>query len=222
MTEPLLELRGVCVRRAGRPVLADLDLRLEAGERLCLTGPIGVGKSTLLLALLGFVPHHAGQLQIFGRVRECEADFVPLRGEIGLMFQEPADQLFGPSVEDDVAFGPLNRGLTRQRAHAVARETLGQLDLLALAERPVHALSGGQQRLVALAGLLAMRPRLLLLDEPSNGLDAGAVERLLQALRATGLPMLVASHDRDLCARLGTREQVLEGAAVAPWPQAQR
>ncbi|MCQ4327107.1 cobalt ABC transporter ATP-binding protein [Stutzerimonas stutzeri] len=201
----LIETRGLRLARSADRLLSPPDFSLEAGERLCLLGASGRGKTSLLHALLGFVPVHEGSLQVFGRERRSEADFIPLRGPLGLLFQDPADQLFGPTALEDVAFGPLNQGLEHRAAHALALETLTALGLERLAERPVQQLSGGEQRLVALAGVLAMKPRMLLLDEPSSGLDENACARLLACLLETGLPMLVASHDQELVHRLGTR-----------------
>ena len=201
----LIEASGLRLARGPQRQLALPDFALHEGERLCLVGPSGRGKTSLLHALLGFVPMQSGSLQVFGRARCREADFVPLRGPLGLLFQDPVDQLFGPTVADDVAFGPRNMGQDRAQAGQLALRTLAALQLEHLAERPVQQLSGGEQRLVALAGVLAMSPRVLLLDEPSNGLDEASCERLFACLLDTGLPMLIASHDQTLVQRLGTR-----------------
>lgn len=201
----LIEASGLRLARGPQRQLVLPDFALHEGERLCLVGPSGRGKTSLLHALLGFVPLQSGSLQVFGRARSREADFVPLRGPLGLLFQDPVDQLFGPTVADDVAFGPRNMGQDRAQAGQLALRTLAALQLEHLAERPVQQLSGGEQRLVALAGVLAMSPRVLLLDEPSNGLDEASCERLFACLLDTGLPMLIASHDQTLVQRLGTR-----------------
>ena len=201
----LIEASGLRLARGPQRQLALPDFALYEGERLCLVGPSGRGKTSLLHALLGFVPLQSGSLQVFGRARSREADFVPLRGPLGLLFQDPVDQLFGPTVADDVAFGPRNMGQDRAQAGQLALRTLAALQLEHLAERPVQQLSGGEQRLVALAGVLAMSPRVLLLDEPSNGLDEASCERLFACLLDIGLPMLIASHDQTLVQRLGSR-----------------
>lgn len=209
----LIDARGLRLARGKRTVVDALDLQLHAGERLFVLGPSGAGKTTLLHALLGFVPLAGGSLSIFGQPRRRERDFVPLRGPLGLLFQDAGDQLFGPTVVEDVAFGPLNLGAGTAEAAATAADTLARLGIAHLAERPVQALSGGEQRLAALAGVLAMRPRLLLLDEPTTGLDAAATDRLLTVLAATGLPMLVASHDPVCIAALATRRLELPASA---------
>ena len=208
----LIEAYGLHIVRAGRNVCEGLDLVLHGGERLALTGPTGSGKSSLLHALLGFVPIAAGRITLLGQVCTREADFADRRGPIGLVFQDPGDQLIGPTVLEDVAFGPRNQGLSRADAQRRAMETLTTLGLGALGDRPVHHLSGGQQRQVCLAGVLAMRPRVLLLDEPTVGLDDASRQHLLDAVLATGLPLIVATHDRVCVERLASREQPLHPA----------
>lgn len=213
--DALIDGRGLRLVRGGRELLGGLDLHLTQGERLFVLGPSGAGKTTLLHALLGFVPFAAGSLSVFGQARSRERDFAPLRGPLGLLFQDAGDQLFGPTVAEDVAFGPLNLGASASDAAAIAATQLDRLGIARLADRPVQALSGGEQRLAALAGVLAMRPRVLLLDEPTNGLDAGATERLLAALAETGLSMIVASHDPVCVAALASRRIELRGATHA-------
>jgi len=210
----LAAVRRLTVERAGRRVLDGVDFTLAAGERLLIDGASGAGKSTLLLALLGFLPRSGGCIELLGRACAVERDFAALRGPVGLLFQDPDDQLLGPTLVEDVEFGPLNLGLNPRAAHAAARDALCRLGIDALAERPVHELSGGQKRLAAVAGVLAMRPRVLLLDEPTAGLDEDAAMRLLATLADTGLPMIVASHD-PLCRRqLATRALVLRDGAL--------
>ncbi|PKO50148.1 MAG: cobalt ABC transporter ATP-binding protein, partial [Betaproteobacteria bacterium HGW-Betaproteobacteria-21] len=189
---PLIAARGLGVQRHGRPVLCDVDLILHPEERLFVLGPCGAGKSTLLLTLLGFVPASAGTIHVFNRPCRCEADFAPLRGPLGLLFQDSNDQLFGPTVIEDAAFGPLNQGLSAAAARERAWEALQQVGIGGLAERPVHELSGGEQRLAALSGVLAMQPTVLLLDEPTASLDSDSAARVTAVLAASGLPMVVA------------------------------
>jgi len=209
VTDPLIEAIGLRIVRAGRVVLDGVDLALAPGERLFVTGASGAGKTTLLHALLGFVPCQAGTLTILAQPCRGEADFARLRGPLGLLFQDPADQLFGPTVAEDVAFGPLNLGASKASARQTAIEQLRRLDLEHLAGRPVHQLSGGEQRRVALAGVLAMAPRVLLLDEPTTGLDEAARDGLIELLDRTGLPMIVATHDAACIQALATRCQSL-------------
>jgi cobalt/nickel transport system ATP-binding protein len=214
----LLEARGLTVRRGERTVLLAVDLELAPGERVFIDGASGAGKSTLLHALLGLVVPAGGSLRLLGRPCVSERDFAAVRGQLGLLFQDPDDQLLGPTVFEDAEFGPLNLGLTPVQAHAAAHRALVQVGIEHLAARPVHELSGGEKRLAALAGVLAMQPRALLLDEPTTGLDTAAATRLLDVLAATGLPMLVATHDAACVARLATRVLALADGRLAARP----
>ncbi|MDG2916290.1 energy-coupling factor ABC transporter ATP-binding protein [Bisgaard Taxon 10/6] len=191
----MLSVNHLSVRRGNQWVIRDLSFRLEGIRRLFLQGEIGTGKSTLLQALLGFIPAQQGEIRLFGALCQTEKDFRPFRGRVGFCFQNPDDQLFGPTVLDDVAFGPLNQGLSKPEAYAVARRQLEKLGMDYLKDRSVNVLSGGEKNFVALAGVLAMRPEMLLLDEPTNGLDSKNIEKLTALLRDLNLPMLIASHD---------------------------
>lgn len=210
----LLRLQRLSVRRAERQVLNAIDLDLREGERVALRGGIGVGKSTLLLTTLGLLPRESGTIELLGQPCDQEADFAALRGPVGLLFQDPDDQLIGPTVLEDVEFGPLNLGWDSRRAHAAADEALERVGLMDLADRPVHELSGGEKRLVALAGLLAMSPTLLLLDEPTVSLDEPAANQILHILRDSGLAMLIATHDPRCLDALATRSVVLENGRL--------
>ncbi len=186
--EGLLELREVSFRHWDRPVLAGASLRIEAGERVALIGPNGAGKSTLLHLLVGLIQPSAGGVWAFGRERSRESDFHEVRARAGLLFQDSEDQLFCPTVLEDLAFGPLNLGRSRQQAREDALRVLDRLGLGGYEARVPHRLSAGEKRLVALGTVLAMDPEVLLLDEPTNGLDAATAERL------TGL----GDHGQDL------------------------
>lgn len=206
MTSPLIDLRDVCFAYdASRSVLKDLSFTLEEGERVALIGPNGCGKTTLLQLVVGLVRPSAGRVTILGTDRTTEADFRDVRRHVGLLFQDSDDQLFCPTVFEDVAFGPTNLGHSHRDVHAIVRETLETLGLTHLENRITYKLSYGQKRMVALATILAMRPRLLLLDEPTTGLDAEHEERLVDIL--TGLPqeMVVVSHNEPFLERLVTR-----------------
>lgn len=191
-------------------MLNAIDLELREGERIALRGGIGVGKSTLLLTALGLLPRESGTIELLGKPCRKEAEFAALRGPIGLLFQDPDDQLIGPTVLEDVEFGPLNLGWDSGRAHSAADDALERVGLIELADRPVHELSGGEKRLVALAGLLAMSPKLLLLDEPTVSLDDAATGQILRILCESGLAMLIATHDSRCIETLATRSVVLE------------
>jgi cobalt/nickel transport system ATP-binding protein len=212
----VIEVAGLAVERAGRSVLAGIDFHLDEGERLLIDGASGAGKSTLLHALLGFVERRGGRINLLGQPCGSEREFAALRGSVGLLFQDPDDQLIGPTVFEDVEFGPLNLGLDPHDAHRRAHASLERIGVAHLSERPVHELSGGEKRLAALAGVLAMQPSVLLLDEPTSGLDASAAERVVAALRAVELSLIVASHDPLCRQRLATRELVLRDGRLVP------
>ncbi len=210
----LLCFKNVIVRRGGRTVLHGIDLDVSLGERVVVRGGIGVGKTTLLLAALGLIEHDSGEISLINERCRRDAEFSKFRGEIGLLFQDPDDQLIGPTVLEDIEFGPLNLGWSAERAHEAADVALAQVGLDELAERPVHELSGGEKRLVALAGLLAMSPKLLLLDEPTASLDESTARRLLDILRSSSLSMLIASHDPLCIKALATRSVMLQGGTL--------
>ncbi len=179
-----------------RPVLQDCDFELHAGQRVGLIGANGSGKTTLLGLTVGLLKPTAGRIEAFGRLRTREADFYEVRCRAGLLFQDSDDQLFCPTVAEDVAFGPLNLGRDRREVDQIVRQTLDSLGLAGYESRITYRLSGGEKRLVALATLLAMNPDVLLLDEPATGLDEQATERVLETLAGLPQAMLIVSHDR--------------------------
>ena len=211
----LLELRGVGFSYGGRSVLAGVDLRLGAGERVALIGPNGAGKTTLLHLLVGLQVPDRGEVLAFGRARRAESDFFEVRARVGLLFQDSDDQLFCPTVLEDLAFGPLNLGRSPDQARADAERILDLLGLVGLADRVTHRLSAGEKRLVALGTVLAMDPEVLLLDEPTNGLDEATEARLTDHLARAPQAMLIVSHDRRFLERLATRALVLDGGRLA-------
>lgn len=213
---PALELRGVrFVYTHDAPVLSDLDLVVDPGERVGVIGPNGAGKTTLFHLISGLLVPKAGQIAVHGRpVRPGR--FNP---EVGLVFQEPDDQLFCPSVHEDVAFGPSNMGLPPEQVQHRVAEALAKVGASALAQRPVQHLSGGEKRVVCLAGVLAMQPRLIIFDEPSAGLDLRNRRRLLNLLQGLEQTLLIASHDLELLLEACTRVILLDqGRVVADGP----
>lgn len=210
----LITLESLTVARDGVSVLAGVSLDLAAGERLAIVGANGAGKTTLLRAMVGLERASAGRVVLFGAEAREERDFRFARPRIGFLFQDSDDQLFCPTVLEDVAFGPLNTGLSETEAEAVAGETLKALGIGHLASRVTHRLSGGEKRLVCLAGLLAMRPEVLLLDEPTNGVDAANGARLRAALKAFTGAMVLVSHDDGFVAELASRAMLLEAGRL--------
>lgn len=214
-SEPLYRLRDVhFAYGAAPPVLGGADLRLERGERLAILGANGAGKTTLLWLMVGLLTPRVGTIEAFGGVRRAERDFHDVRRRVGLLFQDPDDQLFCPTVLEDVIFGPLNLGLGRAAAVDLARRTLASLGLDGMEERITYKLSGGEKRLVSLAGVLAMRPDVLLLDEPTAGLDDRASERLVEILLPLDQAMVIVSHDRAFRDRLANRRVHLESGLI--------
>ncbi len=187
------------------PVLRSASLRLNAGERLGLLGPIGSGTSTLLRRRVGLAVPAPGSLRVFGGARRRERDFIEVRRRMGLLFQEAEDQLFCPTVEEDIAFGPLNLGCTTEEARQRVRESLGAVGLSGYEERITHHLSGGEAKLVALAAVLAMRPEVLLLDEPVSSLDEAATQRVTRLLATLPQAMIIVSHDSTFLDAVATR-----------------
>ncbi len=185
----------------GKRVLEGLDLRLNKGEKFGLIGPNGSGKTTLFRLIMGLLKPDTGRLIIFGREMINKKDFVPVRQRIGLLFQDPDDQLFNPTVLDDVAFGPLNQGKGPLEAKEISREVLSSLGLKDFEERVTYRLSGGEKKLVSLATVLAMKPEVLLLDEPTTGVDAETTVKIIHVLQSIDVSSIIISHDMDFIER---------------------
>ena len=211
----LIETRDLFYRYPRRGVVLDkVDFTLYPGERVALTGANGAGKTTFLHLLVGLKKAKGGEIHAFGQPRKEEKDFVEVRAKAGFLFQDPDDQLFCPTVLEDVAFGPLNLGRSRTDAINIARDTLASLGMEGFEERITHQLSGGEKRMITLAAVLAMDPDVLLLDEPSNALDRDARQRLLDTLKALPHAMIIISHDDDFLAQLATRRMCLVDAQL--------
>jgi len=211
----LIKVTGLTYRYPRRGVVLDnVDFSLTAGERVALTGPNGAGKTTLLHLLVGLKKPKAGEIWAFGEVRHEEKQFIDVRARAGFLFQDPDDQLFCPTVIEDVAFGPLNLGKSRDEALKIASDTLTSLGMEGFEERITHQLSGGEKRMITLASVLAMEPEVLLLDEPSNALDTQARQRLIDTLLELPQAMIIISHDPDFIAQLATREVRLQDAKL--------
>lgn len=194
-----LEKANASYERQGKmfPVFLDLDLALDHGQQLGLFGPNGCGKTTFFRCITGLKRLDSGRISFLGQECAREADFVRLRQKVGFALQQADDQIFFPTVLEDVCFGPLNLGLTRKEAEERAWQTLADLDLEDLAPRLVDQLSTGEKRLVALAGIMAMHPLALLLDEPTSGLDPAATARLTSVLQTMPCARITVSHDFD-------------------------
>ena len=182
---------------ADRQVLKNLDFQLHEKEKIGLIGPNGSGKTTLFHIIMGLMRPSSGKIEIFGRRIKEEQDFRPVRQKIGLLFQDADDQLFSPTVLEDVAFGPLNQGKSVKEAKYIARETLNSLGLEGFEDRITYKLSGGEKKLVSLATVLAMKPKVLLLDEPTTGLDSETTDRIKMILTDIDISYVFISHNMD-------------------------
>jgi cobalt/nickel transport system ATP-binding protein len=195
-------------------VLDNLNLEININDKVGIMAPNGSGKTTLLHAIMGLCKPDTGTIQVFGNLLENEKDFVQIRSKIGLLFQDSDDQLFCPTVLDDVAFGPLNLGFSQQDAIDIARKILESLEILNLEKSVTHRLSGGQKRLVALAAVLAMEPKVLLLDEPTAGLDNKVREKLVQILNNLDITYLLISHEFDFVSAVTKKIYSMENGKI--------
>ncbi|NOR26611.1 MAG: ATP-binding cassette domain-containing protein [Desulforhopalus sp.] len=192
----MIELRNISYTfaQAKSPVLDNLSFAIE-DKRIGIIGPNGCGKTTLLHLMVGLLTPDKGELLFDGEIVSTKDDLRALRKEVGFLFQSSDDQLFSPTVIEDVAFGPLNLGFSPQEAKKIAMGTLEDLGLSGFEDRITHRLSGGEKKLVALATILAMRPKILLLDEPTNNLDPKTRSHLIEILQGLDLCQVIISHD---------------------------
>lgn len=206
-----------CVHPGGGVALDGVTLHIRRGERVALIGPNGAGKTTLLRALTGLLPFE-GSVTVDG-IPLRKKTLRDVRSRIGLVFQNPDDQLFSPTIGEDVTFGPAAMGLPRDEITARVREALDDVGLAAAADRNPLQLSFGERRLAAIATVLSMRPSLLAMDEPSSNLDPAHRRRLIRWLRAhDGFTLLLATHDLDMVAETCTRVILLSRTVAADGP----
>ena len=198
----------------GHPALHDVSLIVHSGERVALLGPNGAGKTTLVLHLNGILTPTAGRVEVSGLVVE-KANFREIRRRVGIVFQDPDDQLFMPSVRDDVAFGPANLGVRGDELEQCVHDALAQVGMTAFADRPPHHLSFGQRRRVAIATVLAMNPEILVLDEPSSNLDPASRRELSEILRKLPVTTLMVTHDLLFALEICARSVILSDGAIA-------
>lgn len=204
----------------GQVALRGISLRIERGEKVALVGPNGAGKSTLMLHLNGILGSSQSEIQITG-LPVTRQNLPLIRAKVGLVFQNPDDQLFSPTVFDDVAFGPLHMGFPEVEVRQRVRQALAQVGMSDYEQRLSHHLSIGQKKRVSIATVLAMDPEILVLDEPSAGLDPRGRRALINLLRTLPLTMLVSTHDMALVKELFPRMIIMdEGRIVADGPTA--
>ena len=197
----VIQLENVCFSYPNAwPVLDGLDFKIGQGEKLGLIGSNGSGKTTFLHIIMGLLSASSGTVRIFGKAIETERDFRKVREKVGFVFQNADDQLFSPTVLEDVAFGPLNLGKKPEEARKMSLETLEALNLNGFEDRVTYKLSGGEKKLVALATVLVMKPDVLLLDEPTIGLDEDTNKLIIDILNSLDISYVIVSHEYDFLA----------------------
>ncbi len=197
----------------GHQALFGVDLRVERGERVAVLGPNGAGKTTLVLHLNGILTGGRGRVSVAGLPVE-RRNLPEVRRRVGIVFQDPDDQLFMPTVGEDVAFGPRNLGLPEPEVAARVARALEQVGMAGSADRPPHHLSFGQRRRVAVATVLSMDPEVLVLDEPSSNLDPAGRRELAEVLQSLPVTVLMVTHDLPYALQLCPRSVVLDGGVV--------
>lgn len=198
----------------GTEVLSGLELSCSKGERIGIVGANGSGKTTVLHILMGLLLPTSGSVELFGKERKREEDFRDSRQRMGFVFQDADDQLFCPTVAEDVAFGPRNLGKSAPEANDITHSVLSMLDIEHLEKSVTYQLSGGEKRLVALATALAMEPEILILDEPATGLADDVAEHLLDILDRHVPTSIVVSHDRRFLSRAVEKTLTLQAGQL--------
>lgn len=195
----IITLKDIAFGYTTRPnVLKKINFTLSEGDRVGLVGSNGSGKTTLFHIIMGLLKPSGGEINILGEVRKIEPDFREVREKIGLLFQDSDDQLFSPTVAEDIAFGPLNLGKSPKEAKAIVKDTLAELGMSGFEQRVTYNLSGGEKRLVAFATVLAMSPKVLLLDEPTAWLDSDVTKKITAILKNRFHSYIITSHDEQL------------------------
>lgn len=219
MSIPALEVEGLSYHYPdGTEVLRDASFHIHPGERVALLGPNGAGKTTLVFHLNGIFRPERGSVTVAGLPVE-DANLMEIRRRVGIVFQDPDDQLFMPTVRQDVAFGPANYGLEGDELEERVTAALSAVGMLNVADRPPHHLSLGQRRRVAVATVLAMRPEIVVLDEPSSNLDPASRRELAAILTSLEITMLMVTHDLPYALELCPRALVMnEGSIIADGP----
>lgn len=219
MSHHIVEVKGLRhVYPDGTEALREVSFRIHHGESVAIIGGNGAGKSTLLLHLIGYLNAAAGSIRVGDHLLSKET-LAEVRRSVGMVFQDPDDQLFMPTVYDDVAFGPQNQGLTAEEVERRVADALERVGAQDLRDKPPYHLSGGEKKRVAIATVLAMLPDILVLDEPTSGLDPRARRQLMALLRAFHHTRIITTHDLDMVLQLCPRTIVLkDGQVMADGP----
>ncbi len=202
----------------GAHALKDINIKIMKGEKVAIMGPNGAGKSTLFLHFNGLNEPTSGNIEIDGKKMVYDKkELLEIRQKVGIVFQNPNDQLFAPSVKEDVAFGPMNLGLTLEEVEQRTKEALDLVEMGFAENKPPHHLSGGQQKRVAIAGIIAMKPDIMILDEPTAGLDPHGVDqvlKILNKLNEDGMTIAISSHDVEMINDFADRIFVLKEGEI--------
>lgn len=218
MSTPSLKITGLAFAYPdGNQALFGVNLTLNKGERVALLGPNGAGKTTLVMHLNGIHSAQRGEVAIAGTKIDAgdKESLKKVRAQVGIVFQDPDDQLFMPTVREDIAFGPYNMGFRGAELDQIVNDALEQVGMNDFADRAPHHLSFGQRRRVAVAGVLAMKPEILVLDEPSSNLDPASRRELASILKSLDVTILMVTHDLPYALELCDRSVVLSGGLIS-------
>ena len=202
----------------GTQAFFNFDIDIEKGEKVAIIGPNGAGKSTLFSHFNGLTEPTSGCVKIEGKPISFEKDeLLKVRQKVGIVFQDPNDQLFAPTVKEDIAFGPMNLGLSYDEVEKRVEDALKMVGMENYEDKTPHHLSGGQQKRIAIAGIIAMKPELMILDEPTAGLDPDGVEKVLNImnqLNEEGMTLIISSHDIDMISKYADKIFVLYNGEI--------
>ena len=202
----------------GTRALKNINIEIEKGEKVAIIGPNGAGKSTLFSHFNGLTEPTSGCVKIEGKPISFEKDeLLKVRQKVGIVFQDPNDQLFAPTVKEDIAFGPMNLGLSYDEVEKRVEDALKMVGMENYEDKTPHHLSGGQQKRIAIAGIIAMKPELMILDEPIAGLDPDGVEKVLNImnqLNEEGMTLIISSHDIDMISKYADKIFVLYNGEI--------
>lgn len=202
----------------GTHALKNINIEIEKGEKVAIIGPNGAGKSTLFSHFNGLTEPTSGCVKIEDKPISFEKDeLLKVRQKVGIVFQDPNDQLFAPTVKEDIAFGPMNLGLSYDEVEKRVEDALKMVGMENYEDKTPHHLSGGQQKRIAIAGIIAMKPELMILDEPTAGLDPDGVEKvlnILNQLNEEGMTLIISSHDIDMISKYADKIFVLYNGEI--------
>ena len=202
----------------GTQALKKVNIQIKKGEKIAIMGPNGAGKSTLFSHFNGLTEPTSGHVEVAGEKIIFEKDkLLEVRQKVGIVFQDPNDQLFAPTVKEDVAFGPMNLGLEHEEVERRIEESLKMVGMEGFEEKTPHHLSGGQQKRVAIAGIIAMRPEIMILDEPTAGLDPEGVDKVLKILNdlnKEGISIIISSHDIEMVSHFAEKIFILYNGEI--------